>query len=158
MVLIVSALSDAQARLAHLADGCLAKPILPFEGVSLPRGYVQLPKQVLYARNLSRNAKLLYTVLLGYAWQDQHCFPGYQRLCAEEDTMSQRQGTQHQIRGSFWPQTRSAFFVCPHPGRISPWRAVIQASASGGEPSMHMGRAAREPSSKMATAPKKAGS
>ena len=50
---------------------------------SLPRGFVQLPKAVLYARNLSRDAKLLYAVLLGYAWQEQRCFPGYQRLCAD---------------------------------------------------------------------------
>lgn len=40
---------------------------------------------MLYARNLSRDAKLLYAVLLGYAWQEQRCFPGYQRLCADLD-------------------------------------------------------------------------
>src|SRR6185437_14439220 len=53
------------------------------EEASLPRGFVQLPKPVLYARHLSRDAKLLYAVLLGYAWQEQRCFPGYQRLCAD---------------------------------------------------------------------------
>jgi hypothetical protein len=53
------------------------------EDVALPRGFVQLPKAVLYARHLSRDAKLLYAVLLGYAWQEQRCFPGYQRLCAD---------------------------------------------------------------------------
>jgi hypothetical protein len=55
------------------------------EDASLPRGFVQLPKQVLYACNLSRDAKLLYAILLGYAWQEQRCFPGYQRLCADLD-------------------------------------------------------------------------
>jgi hypothetical protein len=44
---------------------------------------VQLSKLVLHASNLTRDAKLLYTILLGYAWQDQHCFPGYKRLCAD---------------------------------------------------------------------------
>jgi transposase-like protein len=53
------------------------------EDVSLPRGFVQLPKAVLYARYLSRDAKLLYAVLLGYSWQEQRCFPGYQRLRAD---------------------------------------------------------------------------
>jgi hypothetical protein len=53
------------------------------EDTALPRGFVQLPKAVLYAHNLSRDAKLLYAVLLGYAWQEQRCFPGYQRLCAD---------------------------------------------------------------------------
>lgn len=56
---------------------------LSVEGPALQRGFVQLPKAVLYARNLSRDAKLLYAVLLGYAWQEQRCFPGYQRLCAD---------------------------------------------------------------------------
>ncbi|HLV98241.1 MAG TPA: helix-turn-helix domain-containing protein [Ktedonobacterales bacterium] len=51
----------------------------------LSYGFVQLPKLVLYARNLSRDAKLLYAVLLGYAWQERRCFPGYTRLCADLD-------------------------------------------------------------------------
>ena len=54
---------------------------LSVEGPALQRGFVQLPKLVLYAQHLSRDAKLLYAVLLGYAWQEQRCFPGYQRLC-----------------------------------------------------------------------------
>ena len=58
---------------------------LSVEGPALQRGFVQLPKLVLYAQHLSRDAKLLYAVLLGYAWQERRCFPGYQRLCADLD-------------------------------------------------------------------------
>lgn len=58
-----------------------ASDTISVEAASLPRGFVQLPKAVLYARNLTRDAKLLYAVLFGYAWQERHCFPGYQRLC-----------------------------------------------------------------------------
>jgi len=47
---------------------------------SMRYGFVQLPKQVLWASNISRDAKLLYAVLLGYAWQEGSCFPGYDRL------------------------------------------------------------------------------
>jgi hypothetical protein len=54
---------------------------LLIEDQSLRYGFIQLPRLVLYARNLSRDAKLLYAVLLGYAWQEGRCFPGYQRLC-----------------------------------------------------------------------------
>src|SRR5919199_1622680 len=50
---------------------------------SLRLGFIQLPKLILYAQNLSRDAKLLYALLLGYAWQEQRCFPGYRRLCQE---------------------------------------------------------------------------
>src|SRR4051794_99870 len=54
---------------------------LIIEDASLAYGFIQLPKQILYAKNLSRDAKILYAVLLGYAWQEQRCFPGYSRLC-----------------------------------------------------------------------------
>ena len=54
---------------------------LVLEDPSLRYGFIHLPKQILYARNLSRDAKLLYAVLLGYAWQKGSCFPGYRRLC-----------------------------------------------------------------------------
>lgn len=53
---------------------------LIIEDQSMRYGFVQLPKQVLWASNLSRDAKLLYAVLLGYAWQEKSCFPGYDRL------------------------------------------------------------------------------
>ncbi len=64
---------------------------LIIEDVMLGYGFIQLPKQILYARNLSRDAKVLYAVLLGYAWQELKCFPGYARLChdmmASENTV-----------------------------------------------------------------------
>jgi hypothetical protein len=56
---------------------------LLLEDQSLRYGFIQLPRLVLYARNLSRDAKLLYAVLLGYAWQEGRCFPGYHRLCED---------------------------------------------------------------------------
>src|SRR5215472_5923703 len=56
---------------------------LLLEDQSLRYGFIQMPKQVLYARNLSRDAKLLYAILLGYAWQEGRCFPGYDRLCKD---------------------------------------------------------------------------
>lgn len=56
---------------------------LVLEDQSLVYGFIQLPKQILWAGNLSRDAKILYAVLLGYAWEQQQCFPGYARLCAD---------------------------------------------------------------------------
>src|SRR5215203_7275619 len=56
---------------------------LLIEDQSLRLGFVQLPKLILYARNLSRDAKLLFAVLLGYAWEKDRCFPGYRRLCQD---------------------------------------------------------------------------
>ena len=58
---------------------------LVIEDPTLCHGFVLLPKLILYARHLSRDAKLLYAVLLGYDWQEQRCWPGYTRLCADLD-------------------------------------------------------------------------
>jgi len=49
----------------------------------LAGGFVQLPKVVLQATSLSRDAKLLYAILLSYAWQATQCFPGYKSLCRD---------------------------------------------------------------------------
>lgn len=43
-------------------------------------GYVVLYKYILHASNLSAQAKILYCFLLSYAYEKDHCFPGYQRL------------------------------------------------------------------------------
>ena len=50
---------------------------------ALRGGFVLLPRTLLHAPGLSRDAKLLYAVLLSYAWQRGSCFPGYARLQAD---------------------------------------------------------------------------
>src|SRR5262249_3765379 len=47
---------------------------------ALRGGFVLLPRTLLHAPGLSRDAKLLYAVLLSYAWRRGSCFPGYGRL------------------------------------------------------------------------------
>lgn len=47
---------------------------------TLRHGFAQIPRQVLRATGLSRNAKCLYALLLDYAWQEGSCFPGQPRL------------------------------------------------------------------------------
>jgi hypothetical protein len=56
---------------------------LAVANAALRGGFVLLPRAVLHAPRLSRDAKLLYAVLLSYAWQGGSCFPGYQRLQAD---------------------------------------------------------------------------
>jgi Helix-turn-helix domain len=50
---------------------------------ALRGGFVLLPRTLLHAPGLSRDAKLLYAVLLSYAWQAGRCFPGSERLQAD---------------------------------------------------------------------------
>lgn len=47
---------------------------------ALRHGFTIIPNYVLRAANLSRDAKLLYGILLSYAWQKGSCFPGYETL------------------------------------------------------------------------------
>jgi hypothetical protein len=51
----------------------------------LRQGFAQLPRAVLKAPKLSRNAKCLYALLLDYAWQEGSCFPGQLRLSKDLD-------------------------------------------------------------------------
>lgn len=43
-------------------------------------GFTQVPNFVLTNKDLSVGAKLAYAMLLKYAWQDDYCFPGQQKL------------------------------------------------------------------------------
>jgi len=53
---------------------------LAVANAALRGGFVLLPRTLLHAPGLSRDAKLLYAVLLSYAWRQGSCFPGYGRL------------------------------------------------------------------------------
>jgi len=54
--------------------------ILKGADVLTARGYTQVPNHVLVSDRLSPGAKLTYAMLLKYAWQNEYCFPGQERL------------------------------------------------------------------------------
>ena len=43
-------------------------------------GFTQVPNFLLKSKDLSAGDKLAFAMLLSYAWQNDHCFPGQQRL------------------------------------------------------------------------------
>ncbi len=47
------------------------------------RGYTMVPNHLLESNKLTPGAKLSYAMLLKYAWQDNFCFPGQQRLAKD---------------------------------------------------------------------------
>jgi len=57
-------------------------PII-IENEALRHGFTQIPNYVLRDRSLSLGARLIYTMLLSYAWQEKRCFPGQSRLAAD---------------------------------------------------------------------------
>ena len=46
-------------------------------------GFTQVPNFILTEPNLSVGAKLTYAMLLRYAWQNDYCFPGQERLAID---------------------------------------------------------------------------
>ena len=46
-------------------------------------GFTQVPNFVLTNKALSVGAKLVYAMLLKYAWTDNACFPGQQKLAED---------------------------------------------------------------------------
>jgi hypothetical protein len=53
---------------------------------ALKHGFTQLPRYVLQDKKLSFGARLTYAVLLSYAWQEERCFPGQERMSKDLGT------------------------------------------------------------------------
>jgi len=49
-------------------------------------GFTQQPNFILRNADLSTNAKVVYALLLGYAWNNDLCFPGQERLAEHMGT------------------------------------------------------------------------
>jgi hypothetical protein len=56
---------------------------LVFEDQALAKGFTQIPNAILRCSTLSVGSRLLYAILLSYAWQDGECFPGQRRLATD---------------------------------------------------------------------------
>ena len=46
-------------------------------------GFTQVPNFVLESERISPGAKLVYTMLLKYAWHNDYCYPGQERLAKD---------------------------------------------------------------------------
>jgi len=60
----------------------LAQKTIILQGADLlsAKGFTQVPNHILESDKISPGAKLTYTMLLKYAWQNDFCFPGQDRL------------------------------------------------------------------------------
>jgi hypothetical protein len=48
--------------------------------ISTGGGFTQVPNFILVSQKISVGAKLTYAMLLKYAWQNDYCFPGQEKL------------------------------------------------------------------------------
>jgi len=46
----------------------------------LREGFTQVPNHILRNQNISQGAKNVYSLFLSYAWHDDFCFPGQEKL------------------------------------------------------------------------------
>lgn len=77
--------------------------ILKGADVLTDKGYTMVPNHVLVSDRISPGAKLAYAMLLKYAWQNDYCFPGQERLAADMGVTRQSANTyiQELQRGVF---------------------------------------------------------
>lgn len=68
----------------HIGDLLRDKNIvLKGADVLSQRGFTQVPNHLLRSDKVSAGAKLAYTMLLSYAWHNEFCFPGQERLAKD---------------------------------------------------------------------------
>jgi Helix-turn-helix domain len=46
-------------------------------------GFTQVPNFILRSQSISMGAKMAYAMFLSYAWHNDHCFPGQDRLAVD---------------------------------------------------------------------------
>ncbi|HZA23323.1 MAG TPA: helix-turn-helix domain-containing protein [Dehalococcoidia bacterium] len=57
--------------------------ILKGADILTAEGFTQVPNHVLRSKKISPGAKLTYAMLLSYAWNNEYCFPGQERLAID---------------------------------------------------------------------------
>jgi len=57
------------------------------------KGFTQVPNHVLESKKLSPGSKLAYAMLLKYAWQNDFCFPGQDKLALDMGVTRQSANT-----------------------------------------------------------------
>jgi hypothetical protein len=72
-----------EGRLTGIGDILDRNIILKGADVLTAKGFTQVPNHVLVSNKLSPGSKLAYAMLLKYAWQNDYCFPGQERLARD---------------------------------------------------------------------------
>src|SRR5471032_601540 len=75
-------MDDRQAR--SIGD-ILRDPNIVLIGadVATAMGFTQVPNFLLKSKKLSSGDKMTFAMLLSYAWQNDYCFPGQERLATD---------------------------------------------------------------------------
>lgn len=80
---MISQTNRQQRTLAYAGDAPERTVILDDEGLRSLRGFTQIPNVILKHPKLSSGAKIVFAVLLSYAWEKDFCWPAQRRLAAD---------------------------------------------------------------------------
>src|SRR5260370_18888303 len=72
-----------EGRLTSIGEMIDRNIVLKGADALTAKGFTQVPNHVLISARLSPGAKLAYAMLLKYAWQNDYCFPGQERLAKD---------------------------------------------------------------------------
>lgn len=71
-------------RIPHIGEFLRDKNIvLKGADAASARGFTQVPNFLLRSSKLSAGDKMTFAMLLSYAWQNDYCFPGQERLATD---------------------------------------------------------------------------
>lgn len=79
--------------MVRLSDIIERNIILRGADVITARGFTQVPNHALECDKISPGAKLTFAMLLKYAWQNDFCFPGQDRLARDMGVSRQSANT-----------------------------------------------------------------
>ena len=131
----------------HIAK-ILAEKTIVIKDKQLRGGYAIVPTPVLRCTYLSRGAKTAYGLLLSYAWQDDFCFPGQERMAEDcgvsADTLQRDLNELKDIKLIDWTQRglnkTNIYFILPLPEKMvddyekrrKEWRKKLNEKALAG--------------------------
>src|SRR4051794_32210251 len=101
--------------------------ILNGADVLTAKGCTQVPNHVLVSDRLSPGAKLTYAMLLKYAWRNDSCFPGQERLAKDMGV------TDRSVRTYLQELEREQFIAIKQRGLGKPNLYVLNLSASAAD-------------------------
>ena len=76
-------MENREGKLVRIGELIEKNIILRGADILTARGFTQVPNHVLESEKLSPGAKLTFAMLLKYAWQNDYCFPGQERLAKD---------------------------------------------------------------------------
>ena len=103
----------------------LARHTIILQGADIlsQKGFTQVPNHVLESSQISPGAKLAYTMLLKYAWQDDSCFPGQERLAEDMGV------TDRSVRTYIQELTKCDFLTVQRRGQGKPNLYILKLTA-----------------------------